>query len=552
MTGYRDGGDRPGRVGRRPPVGDHDARHLGHVHKPSSAYPSHHSSRAVLHRKLDLQPFVLRSVEDVFAREALLTEGKFTWMFNKFADVFDAANIGTYEEYVQAHRQHFLAKFLQVHQADQCWDASAYQFPSCDADADADADRDDRDEGSVSYRYDPEIFPSPEDGDLSSSSFEIEYPASLVPHGLTYTHGLVLSNISPGMSTAELRALLPPSIVRLHQSLPDADKQFHRFAWVHLNRADSISGAGGLATDALRPLEAKGVFCTPCGAGYVHKARVSLIMQDHQTFKSQLLVIYRAFNHARSSKNPINDDISVDAMLHQLRTRHNYCALCSVACGCPEELIQRCGNLHLYDLLPLKEDSERSQEEQKSSDSKGEGKQATTTVDFCHAIALCQMLSSLGNMGKRRASEEEEDAIVDDIVRREDVKQLDADKFQCGLCDKLFRGADFVVKHVRGKHPEHLGGVQRRLRTNAALTSFLPFAFAMWPTALLSLCNKDDHAHPHDQQQQHSRHDDHPTDGHHHQPGAQRRRLPHFTARTYKDWDAVAVPAHQGDISYEL
>jgi hypothetical protein len=36
------------------------------------------------------------------------------------------------------------------------------------------------------------------------------------------------------------------------------------------------------------------------------------------------------------------------------------------------------------------------------------------------------------------------------------VMQLSDDKFQCFLCGKLFRGFEFVVKHINGRHPEKL------------------------------------------------------------------------------------------------
>jgi hypothetical protein len=44
----------------------------------------------------------------------------------------------------------------------------------------------------------------------------------------------------------------------------------------------------------------------------------------------------------------------------------------------------------------------------------------------------------------------------------ENVVKVADNKFKCHQCSKMFRGADFVKKHIETKHEDHLDAIQER------------------------------------------------------------------------------------------
>ena len=47
---------------------------------------------------------------------------------------------------------------------------------------------------------------------------------------------------------------------------------------------------------------------------------------------------------------------------------------------------------------------------------------------------------------------------------KENVKRLEEEKYRCAFCSKLFRGDEFVRKHVLNKHPENVNEVKQKVR----------------------------------------------------------------------------------------
>lgn len=43
------------------------------------------------------------------------------------------------------------------------------------------------------------------------------------------------------------------------------------------------------------------------------------------------------------------------------------------------------------------------------------------------------------------------------------IFQLEEAKFRCELCCKLFRGAEFVKKHLHNKHPTEVENIKQRV-----------------------------------------------------------------------------------------
>lgn len=69
-------------------------------------------------------------------------------------------------------------------------------------------------------------------------------------------------------------------------------------------------------------------------------------------------------------------------------------------------------------------------------------------------------------------------ATEDNIVESKFVIKLDEARYRCSLCNKLFKGPEFVIKHVRMKHEEEsIVALQQLTLLNLFLASPAPCAF---------------------------------------------------------------------------
>lgn len=52
---------------------------------------------------------------------------------------------------------------------------------------------------------------------------------------------------------------------------------------------------------------------------------------------------------------------------------------------------------------------------------------------------------------------------------KENVKRLEEEKYRCSFCSKLFRGDEFVRKHIVGKHMENITEVREKVNSKMQL-----------------------------------------------------------------------------------
>lgn len=62
----------------------------------------------------------------------------------------------------------------------------------------------------------------------------------------------------------------------------------------------------------------------------------------------------------------------------------------------------------------------------------------------------------------RALSESQERAVQD--MYNANIMQLGDSKFQCFLCGKLFKGFEFVAKHILNRHPEKVTQAKEEVR----------------------------------------------------------------------------------------
>ena len=84
---------------------------------------------------------------------------------------------------------------------------------------------------------------------------------------------------------------------------------------------------------------------------------------------------------------------------------------------------------------------------------------------------------------------------TDRKVANEKILKVNEQKFQCQVCSKLFKGQDYVFKHIYRTHPKILDDVRDEQHQEAAQSAFLadpnrPPASALWDEAvtMIKLC----------------------------------------------------------------
>ena len=120
---------------------------------------------------------------------------------------------------------------------------------------------------------------------------------------------------------------------------------------------------------------------------------------------------------------------ALDRLIVYLRQTHSICYYCATQCDCHEELLQVCGPVHLRETLNNSEDS---------IDMEWFDRKILRLID-----AFSLHLSPLS---------------LDYFLEKYHVADLDPTKFGCRHCNKLFKGADYVVKHLHLKHTEVVQG----------------------------------------------------------------------------------------------
>jgi hypothetical protein len=141
-----------------------------------------------------------------------------------------------------------------------------------------------------------------------------------------------------------------------------------------------------------------------------------------------------------------------------------------------------------------------------------------------------------------------EPATEDNIIESKHVIKLDDARYRCSLCSKLFKGPEFVIKHVRLKHEEESATALQQLSLlNLFLARPAACAFLRSPVPRPSSMSHSQHASS-AHRDRHGAH--HPSRHHERQPpaDADTRHL-RRPMRQYTDWDAPA--AGEVEISYD-
>ncbi|KNC77783.1 hypothetical protein SARC_09769 [Sphaeroforma arctica JP610] len=195
---------------------------------------------------------------------------------------------------------------------------------------------------------------------------------------------------------------------------------------------------------------------------------------------------------------------ALDRQLLYLRLVHNYCYYSGVLAKDSDALVRSVGHLHVRPTTEEEDSnsrlkrSDRARERRESrSENKGPGQQrrdnllTRETEEGAEAWAkrvdkrvaavlkpkldedeVKKLIRSERNAKTGNTAAADDDENVDEAeecekaVERfidESWTQIETEKFKCVLCSKMFKGREFVVKHLNKKHGDELQGVRNRL-----------------------------------------------------------------------------------------
>ena len=274
-------------------------------------------------------------------------------------------------------------------------------------------------------------------------------------------HIITLSNIPPHIEKesleSHLKELAPDSEIQI--TSPNAEKDFYRLAWLKLTdnsiekitelipkleSLGSIEGAKvyfGISSSNFRRFKVTN--CIEGSEEELYMLAIKLIKSLEENFDESLI----------KSENDSFFQLLDKAVIY-LRNVHKFCFYCVQKFSCPQEMLIKCGDLHL----------------RKLSD-------AETTKHDQHR--LIEKLSALINF-IQILSEISKDLNVnlDEILTESSIKKVEDGKFRCNHCAKAFKGPEFVLKHLALKHEDVVKQSQdeiddfNRLLSNAPLWLF--------------------------------------------------------------------------------
>ena len=259
--------------------------------------------------------------------------------------------------------------------------------------------------------------------------------ATALPAPLAF---ISISNIPPSIShdalLAHLSRHLGPVALRLCD--PVAERNYCRQAYVsspHLDQdslakldaAGSLNGAQ-LYYSLVLPKEAVKVASLPRAIADLFAAATALLVfWDDQE---------RASLFGAEFASAATDELRLaafDRLVLYLRIMHGTCLFCGLKAGCTEELLFKCGRLHLYKFE--------------------EARSYSLAYLWTDWLAVARSLRAL-------AAKQPGDAPLDTDIDRQleatEVVKVDEEKFRCAQCQKAFRGPDFVIKHLHLKHAD--------------------------------------------------------------------------------------------------
>lgn len=387
-----------------------------------------------------------RSLEETLKGDSLIYPDQ----LNSISDLGDL----DYAGYRLKHRQAILERFFLAHK-DDCWFKEWYSNTET--------------ENKVVDEVCSDI--KLEDGeDLSIAASEETgvkmVPSAMLPSRLQdsfnarqLTHSLAISNIPPSLSRTRLqdgiRGVAERDDFKVILSHPIPDKAFYRTGWVlfpetiDLDLAQLATRLEEHAFEEPGAPTAARLFFSPARS-YSLQIRVAdpIFSGEERKVKDRELAgrLVEAFGGEAASKE-------LDQLIVYLRRVHHCCYYCGIQCANQYDLWRYCGDVHV---------------------------RATVSNAEGNAEWLDQRIEDLIALQTPNMAQPNEERLLERHVIR-----VDEGRYRCQACAKLFKGPEFVIKHLQGKHEDL---VQQSLSDlpllKALLTHPIPPAWPLTPWRL--------------------------------------------------------------------
>lgn len=436
--------------GRPPRHHSSDARRRPHS-KPYSRPPTH-TPRHHHHQKN-----TIHTISDALLTDTLLTKDDFLRIAKPTDSDLDAA----YIEYAKEHQRSFLIRFYKLHGQDP-WLKALYQPASMYS---SDGNIKNRVEWFVEKclrRKEEVVLESSSHIELISESrvtsgtgqsdgvrmlqTSKQMPSALtVPtlHDISNSESegklrqLYINNIPPNASSTDLLSLIKetvPTAVSLVLSNPVPSRGFCRSGW--LSVVDSTMG--DYSCPEVRILD--GLSFASSTLSFYPKdphRRIKLVsgkFGEPERVKRDLLIsrelitsmnVSRGIAFDMSEFESISEErLRLDLQIMFLRIVHWVCYYSAYEAACAEELTRHCGDIVLRDHQIDADD--------------------LTVFD-----KKIQLLIDRGhyNLGLQLVS-------LNQRLTEKYCEQLEPERWRCKSCSKLFKGADFLLKHLSTKHED--------------------------------------------------------------------------------------------------
>lgn len=323
-----------------------------------------------------------------------------------------------------------------------------------------------------------------------------------------------------------LKAQVPSCEIELGQ--PNADKNYYRLGWLTLpeDTTDKLTEIVP-KLEALGSIEGAKIYFGIASSNF-RRFKVSDVVEgsdkDLCLLAANLIRYLQNFDKFEIDEATTTDyENLLDKLVTYLRKAFNFCFYCCAQYGCPRELVEKCGDLHLRRTVPVG----------------GAGDSSSQQNRFVERVkTLSSFIRTMnGVIGSCQSSHYSD---VDVVLTESSIKKVDEAKYRCEHCAKAFKGPEFVLKHLHLKHEDVVKATGEEI---SRFCDFLKKAkLWMFPSSMIprySQIRNNSYNNPYKSGFKSS--------------SQQSSNSSISSSRGYVDWDAAAVGSNPSiEISYDL
>lgn len=339
---------------------------------------------------------------------------------------------------------------------------------------------------------------------------------------------ITMSNIPPHVDKealeSHLKELAPDSEIEI--TSPNPDKSFYRLAWLKLPD-NSIEKVSELVPklESLGSIEGAKVYFGISSSNFRRFKVTSYIEKSEEELYNLAINLIKSLEKNKEFDESIfktdeNNSFAqlLDKAVIYLRKVHIFCFYCVSKFSCPQEMLTKCGDLHLR--KPSEADATKHDQHR-----------------------LIEKLSALTNfIDNLTELSKDLNVDLDEILTESSIKKVEEGKFRCNHCAKAFKGPEFVLKHLTLKHEEVVKQTQDEFEEFNRILAKAPLW--LFPTSMIPRYTKIRSKFANNSNQYGSRDSQ----------GSSKSSVSKNSRRSqdYMDWDANVNTNSSTEISYDL